>query len=175
MGLVTVVFREEDFWRYYAPAGLFASSPCAYWPPDDTEFTVTVCRLGKLTCPAWPRGSVWTGAKVSCWAWPCPWGNWSPCSDWTPWTYTESWIKPQLKATGGGAGVLLSEDSSPGTSATESGPSLWQFGPGWGRCRGWPAAHSEAFDPLLHSAPDPGPLEQPGSGCPQTAAGWAVR
>lgn len=98
-GLVKVVFREEDVWRWYAPAGLFASSPCVYWTPCDTEFTVTVCRLGKLTCPAWPRGRVWTGAKVSCWAWPCPWGNWSPCSDWTPWTYTESWIKHHLTPT----------------------------------------------------------------------------
>lgn len=91
------VHKNEEFcvrvWsmcRWPIPAGLFASSPCVYWTPlCVTEFTVTVWRLGRLTWPVWPRGRVWTGAKVSCWAWPCPWGNWSPWSDWTPWTYRD--------------------------------------------------------------------------------------
>lgn len=79
------------------PIGLFASSPWLYWTPDwATEFTVTVWRLGRLTWPVWPRGRLWTGAKVSCWACPCPWGNWRPWSDWTPWTYREremGWVE----------------------------------------------------------------------------------
>lgn len=71
----------------HVPAGLFASSPCEYWTPVCViELTVTVWRLGRLTWPVWPRGRVWTGAKVNCWAWPWPWGSWSPWSDWTPWT-----------------------------------------------------------------------------------------
>lgn len=78
--------------RWHVPTGLFASSPCVYWTPDCvTEFTVTVCRLGRLTWPVWPRGRVCTGAKVSCWACPCPCGNWSPWSDWTPWTCRDRW------------------------------------------------------------------------------------
>lgn len=79
--------KNEELCRCPIPAGLFASSPCVYWTPACvTEFTVTVWRLGRLTWPVWPRGRVWTGAKVSCWACPCPCGSWRPWSDWTPWT-----------------------------------------------------------------------------------------
>lgn len=158
------------------PAGLLASSPCVYWTPVCvTELTVTVWRLGRLTWPVWPKGRVWTGARVSCWVWPWPWGNWSPWSDWTPWTWktgreTKKMELIQILSDCEGISSQWSVAALPGRSATGSDPWRWRSGPGWGRYLGWPAAHSAESD-WLQSGPGPAP---PGPERPPTA-GWVGR